>query len=73
MIDQEVKDFADKMYVAMTAALRDLSFERLVTIHDNLVDEYEETENPHQESSVSFALTAVGDVLRQKQIARAMN
>lgn len=73
MTDKEVEDFANKMYVAMTAALRDLSFERLVVIHDHLVDEYEETENSHQESSVSFALTAVGDVIRQKQIARAMN
>jgi hypothetical protein len=73
MTNPVLVDFNSKMVTMMTVALRELPFDDLVDVHNDLVDEYEETAGSNQEAAVVFALRTVAAVIREKQVSRALN
>lgn len=73
MDDSAIQAFNDKMFRLMTAALHDLPQGDLIDLHNELVDQYEETEGSNQEAPVSFALHAVRKTLSERAKTRAMN
>lgn len=73
MTEQEMRAFNDKMFGLIVTSLQELPLEKMIELHDELVDQIEETEGSNQEAPVSFALTAVHEAIRVKQISRLMN
>lgn len=70
---KEMAAFNDRMFSLMVQELATLPFNQLCSFHDELVDKHNETAAPTERAAVGFALSAMGEAIRQRQIKRALN
>lgn len=65
--------FNDKMFGIMVRELQALPLQQLCSMHDQLLDKKAETETSDQEAPVDFAISAMCEAIRIKQVARRLN